>query len=323
MDDNGHGTTYRERLLITGAESVLGANLAVALSGRFQVLALVDSAEARLDGCRAEAWDPTDWEDLAARIRRESPHWVIHCGPLARGSWDDAGEDLDLAGEPRFWKRMAKASERLGHRLTVVSTDAVFAGPRMFHDERSAPDATTAFAKVAQRAEASVKSSGALVVRTHAYGWSPRGSGAGFAERAWQGLCEGAAGRFDVDRHATPILATDLAELLASAYSLGLQGLYHVTGAERSSEYRFARELAGAFGLSNSPASTDDQVPRGPTRDRLDETSLNTRKARRALESPMPMLREGLERFAEQAVNGFRDRLKASFRGSAVRGAAA
>jgi hypothetical protein len=49
-----------------------------------------------------------------------------------------------------------------------------------------------------------------------------------------------------------------------------------------------------------------DVVPRRPN---VDETSLNTYRARRELESPLPLLREGLARFAEQAANGFRDRL--------------
>ena len=323
MDESGHPKPYPERLLIIGAESIVGGNLAVALSGRFQVLALVDSPVVTLDGCRTERWNPADSQRLVARICRESPHWVIHCGPLGHGSWDVLAEHPDVSDEPRLWRRLADAADRLGHRLTIISTDAVFAGPRMFRDERTSPDASTAFAKAAQRAEKSVKSSPALVVRTHAYGWSSLDSQAGFAERAWQCLSEGADGRFDVDRHATPILATDLAELLVSAYTLRLEGLYHVTGAERSSEYRFARELAAAFGLRNSPASTDDKGSRRLTSDHLDETSLNTRKARRALESPMPMLREGLKRFAEQAQNGFRDRLKSSTGVSAVRTAAA
>lgn len=323
MDQSGHLKPYLERLLIIGAQGVVGANLAIALAGRFEVLALVDSPDPTLDGCRAERWNPADSEGLVARICRESPHWVIYCGPLAHGSWDVPSEHLDVSAEGRLWKRLAETSDRLGHRLTVISTDAVFAGPRMFRDERTPPDACTDFAKAAQHAEKSVKSSRTLVVRTHAYGWSPMDFQAGFAERAWQRLCEGADGRFDVDRHATPILATDLAELLLSAYTLHLEGLYHVTGAERASAYRFIRELATAFGLRNSPASTDDERSRQPACDHLDETSLNTRKARRALKSPMPMLHEGLGRFAEQAVNGFRDRLKSSTGASVAREAAA
>jgi hypothetical protein len=49
-----------------------------------------------------------------------------------------------------------------------------------------------------------------------------------------------------------------------------------------------------------------DVVPRRPN---VDETSLNTYRARRELEVPLPLLREGLARFVEQATNGFRDRL--------------
>ena len=38
------------------------------------------------------------------------------------------------------------------------------------------------------------------------------------------------------------------------------------------------------------------------------ETSLNSKRVRRQLAMPTPMLREGLERFVAQAENGWRER---------------
>ena len=40
------------------------------------------------------------------------------------------------------------------------------------------------------------------------------------------------------------------------------------------------------------------------------ETSLCSRRARRALELSLPLLREGLQRFSVQAENGWRDQLR-------------
>jgi dTDP-4-dehydrorhamnose reductase len=158
--------------------------------------------------------------------------------------------------------------------------------------------------------ESTLATTGALVVRTHAYGWSPVAARGGFAERAWHALASSVALPADGRRHATPILASDLAELLARAYELNLQGLHHISGAERTSPFRFVRELAAACGLQSLARSHSiiSELPRDLWEG---ETSMNSRRARRVLEVPMPLLREGLGRFAQQADNGWRDRLQA------------
>ena len=117
--------------------------------------------------------------------------------------------------------------------LTVLSTDAVFTGPRIFHDEFSVSTASHSIALAARRIKRTVEEGGGLVVRTHAYGWGAIESEPSFAEKVWQALSEGRASLVDPHRSATPILATDLAELLDRAYQRGLRGLYHLAGAAR------------------------------------------------------------------------------------------
>jgi len=310
MEDFGYRRPVSQRLLVLGVDRVLGANLALALSDRFAVLGLHQDRSVRLDGCQTAPWNRADRAALARLIRRHAPHWIIHGGPLACSSWDAPAQVPESQEEAETVSFLAGVSAEMGSRLTVLSTDAVFAGPRLFHGEDDHAFSRRSFARAARQAEQTVRDSGALLVRTCAYGWGPTGVEPGFAERVWQSLKEGACTALDPHRHATPILATDLAELLWLAYRRGLRGLYHVAGAERTSAYRFGGELAAAFGLRNrvTPAREDPFQPREP--DQLQETSLATRRARRELDRPMPMLRDGLDRFAEQAVNGFRARLR-------------
>src|SRR5262249_37063394 len=135
-----------------------------------------------------------------------------------------------------------------------------------------------------------------------------------------RGLSEAHPPAVDGVRYATPILATDLAELLEKAFELNLHGLYHITGAERTNAHRFVNELAAALGLDGMRLTT--APPGAQASADACETSLNTRQARRDLAHAMPLLREGLERFAAQAVNGYVDRLRAGTRSTtAVRAA--
>ncbi|MGC3968581.1 MAG: sugar nucleotide-binding protein [Pirellulales bacterium] len=132
-----------------------------------------------------------------------------------------------------------------------------------------------------------------------------------YAERMFHELTGEMPCPVDAVRHATPILATDLAERIGDAYRHNLSGLLHITGAERTSPYRFAAELAAALGVPGRFVQLTAAPERG-SRVNLEETSLNTTAFRRVTKRPLPMLREGLARFTEQAFNGYRQRIGAA-----------
>lgn len=294
-----------DTLLVIGAESIVGANAACTLAEAFQVIGLSRAGDVELDGCRTIACDFTSAE-LTRWIDETAPTWIVFSGALARSSWDDAELPGEwLAAEPRLAADVADKAHAVGARLTYVSTDAVFAGPQMFHAENSSTLTAGPLAEAALAAEEAVCAAGGLVVRTNAYGWSPTEE-VGFAERFHQSLEIGGPIVADAHRHASPILATDLAELLHAAYRAGSQGLLHVAGAERTNPRRFAHELAGALGIPRKqPLVMADIVWQ-----RAKETSLICRRAQQAIGRPLPMLREGLRRFVAQLDNGYRDRLR-------------
>jgi dTDP-4-dehydrorhamnose reductase len=299
-----------DTLLVIGAESTVGANVACTLADAFQVVGLSRSAEVELGGCRTIACEFTEAE-LAHWVEEVAPAWVVFSGALARSSWDEADVPGQwLAAEPRLASAAAAAAQRVGARLTLISTDAVFAGPQMFHAEHSTTSVSSPLSEAALAAEQAVVQgigdSQGLVVRTHAYGWSPTTHEIGFAEHFWQSLQAGLPVAADAHRHATPILATDLAGLLHAAYRAGLHGVLHIAGAERTNPRRFAHELAATLGLPRGPQLAAAEM----AWQRAKETSLISRRAQQALQQPLPMLREGLRRFVAQLDNGYRDRVR-------------
>jgi dTDP-4-dehydrorhamnose reductase len=310
-----------DTLLVIGAESAVGANVACTLADAFSVVGLSRSADVELDGCRTIPCDFTEAE-LGHWIDETAPAWIVFSGALSRSSWDvtdslglDALEDksgprLDvrLAAEPPLAAATAAAAQRVGARLTFISTDAVFAGPQMFHAEESATAVTGPLSEAALAAEQAVLEAApqALVVRTNAYGWGPTTHEIDFAERFWQALNDGLPVSADAHRHGTPILATDLAGLLHAAYRAAVHGVLHVAGAERTNPRRFAHELAGALGQRRRPHVAAAEI----AWQRARETSLISRRAQQALGQPLPMLREGLRRFVAQLDNGYRDRVR-------------
>jgi dTDP-4-dehydrorhamnose reductase len=242
------------------------------------------------------------------RIRAVRPEWVVYCGQAAASSWDE--RLLFAADEGERLSEIARAANEVDARLAVISSDRIYCGPHMFHDEAE-PASDDCVAQSLHALEQRVLAADGgrrrvLVIRTNAFGWTS--AGRSFAERLWEALCEGQPVEVGTHNFATPILATDLAELLLRSMRARLFGVVHLASAERTNPFRFAQELAMSAGfdarLIRVPGESDSDAPC--------ETSLGSRLVRRELDVSLPLLRETMGRFVDQATNGYRDRLRSA-----------
>jgi dTDP-4-dehydrorhamnose reductase len=238
-----------------------------------------------------------------AAVEAIEPDWLIYAGSLSAANWDLPASDPAWEHEPSMTDGLIAACRRLKAKLIAISSDAVFTGPKMFHEESEPTKSTHHAAGLILQHEQRLIEGGALVARTHVYGWAPAGVEAGLVERIAQSLLDAAVPPVDGWRYATPILATDLAEFLLRAAERNLTGIYHLSGAERTNPFRLANELAAILGVP-MPRNLNVHLTPPSDSDWLLETSLDSRRARRALGMPLPMLSEGLQRFAEQQAIG-------------------
>jgi dTDP-4-dehydrorhamnose reductase len=298
------------KVLVIGVDTMLGANLALVFGKQMDCVGLWAQFEVEPIGTSAEPCDLRQPSAVVAAIESHRPDWVVYTGATARSAWDVPAERQLTGAAADPIRQVAEATIARGSQFSLISSDAVFAGPRLFHEESWPAAAATPFAQAVRKAEESLRGLPVLVVRTHAYGWSASEEEPCWAESLAQHLTAGADLELDGQRYATPILATDLAELLLSAVRPRLTGLYHITGAERANPHRFGVEMAAALGIEPLRVATATDCAVAVARP-VAETSLNTRRARRELGRAMPLLREGLERFAAQSANGYLDELRA------------
>lgn len=302
-----------ENTLVVGVDRVVGANLAVSLSGLQPVYGVALTTPVSDDICEHEVCNSINAEDAVAIAEQFRPQRIVFAGVGSDSCWADSPQsDWDHAlDSATSWLSAAEAVEA---QFTLISSDAVFTGPWMFHAENShslcgSPRAVT-LRQIEQRALD--RRPDALIVRTNAFGWSP------VVDREPQPWLEtlvsrlqlGQRPRIDCLRHGSPILATDLALVLAKAWRCGLTGPYHIAGAERVNPLQFARRLAHQFALpfvSETEAESLTDRVQGFGRG---ETSLQTRKIRRALGIGLPLVSEGIQRLYEQYLGGHRDRLR-------------
>ena len=300
-----------ETVLVVGAETVTGANLSAMLADSYRVVSLSTTRPVRIGGCETGTCRPGDAVRIRDWLQRTRPDWIVYSGMPARSCWEDHWKSVDirrLLADAKVWIR---ETAEVGAPLTLISSDAVFTGPWMFHSEQCRCLCPSRLAGAIRELEqyALTHCREALVVRTNVFGWTPAAADTGWVETALTALERGGPFPSDSFRYATPILATDLAGVLVQAYGAQLRGVYHVAGTERLSPAQFVQRLAHRFGLPIPRIAMGETLATRPTGFGRGETSLQTRRIRRALGIPMPLLSEGLDRLFEQQRNGFREQL--------------
>jgi len=296
-------------ILVVGAETVVGANLSIHLADRYDVFAASLAGRLDLAGCRVL---PESGAQLSPTrtIDEVQPGTVVLCGPASRSCWEQSAARALRADSLEATRAWARAAQQAGTKTVLISSDAVFTGPWMFHDEEGESHCPTPVASAIRELERDVAagSDETLIVRTNSYGWSPAGTG-GWLENILALIEARRPIQLDPIRHATPILATDLAEIIEKMLCDNLAGTYHVAGAERISPMGFAQRLAGQFNLPWIPARKASSQTEAPIGFGAGECSLQTRKLRRDLCIPTPLLSESLTRLEAQQINGHREKL--------------
>ncbi len=296
------------KVLVAGIESVVGGNLAVCLARTQSVIGVSLSDSVSFSGCEIESLMGSSLDAVRQIIERSRPQRVIYCGAGSHSGWEGSGHPDESDGQQAAtWIKATRETET---HLTLVSSGAIFTGPWMFHSENSqsyCPSSAALRLKTIET-EATAVSPDSLIIRTHAFGWQPGGK-TGWIESLLGQLEQGQAEGLDCFRHGSPILAADLADIIARAWGAGLSGVYHIAGAERANPVQFARRLAHHFQLPVPVGATGEFLVDRPTGFGCGETSLQTRKIRRALHVALPMLEDGVLRLFQQHADGYRSRL--------------
>ena len=297
-----------DKILVAGVNSVVGANVAEALAGQTPVVGVSLNSPVNLPTCAVETETPRKPAAVLDLLRKTQASRLVLCGIGAETGWDESRrpQASDVA-QAKIW---IDAAQLAGCHLTLISSSSIFTGPWMFHAENSHSICPSNESNLLRQIEihAAETSADSLIVRTHAIGWQS-GNQQGWLESLLTELERGTIGSVDFARHGTPMLATDLAEVLKKSWESGLVGIHHISGAERISPRAFAMRLADHFRLPRPATPIAGSLVDKTCGFGCGETSLQTRKIRRALGIPMPLLDESLDRLYQQHLNGYRTQM--------------
>ena len=303
----------RSTTLITGGTGLLGLNWACALRDTHDVVLGMHVRRVSLRGTRAIDLALDDADGLTRELERLAPAVVVHTAGIT--SVDECereperarrvSEDLSL--------NVARAATRAGARLIHISTDHLFSGDHAPYGEDATPQPLNAYARAKLAAERAVAAAcpGALIVRTNFFGWGHRYRQS-FSDWIYYGLSEGRRLTIFDDVFFTPILADRLALFAHRLFESGATGIYNVVGDERISKYDFAVLLADLFGLPKASLQRGKIAASQLSARRPPDMSLDNRKARQRLGTPLGTVAEHLRLLHEQAETARREELLAA-----------
>jgi dTDP-4-dehydrorhamnose reductase len=290
----------RKRLLITGANGLLGNKAVVLASRNYEVMPLHHVKPLHDNSLEV---DIADKEQVLSIFRELWPDAVIHAAAETNVDRCETQKEHAWNVNVEGTRNVAEACEKIGAKLVYISTDYVFDGEKGNYKEGDRPNPINYYAVTKLEGEKQViqNCKNLAILRTSVlYGWHPLKRN--FATWVINELEQNKEITVVEDHYNTPTLADNLAEMAIEAIPKDLQGVYHACGSERIGRYEFARQIARAFDLNQNlirPIKMEQLTAWIAKRPR--DSSLNTDKIRSQLEAKPLNITEGLDRMKKEA----------------------
>ena len=297
----------RKRILITGANGLLGQKLVYLLTQQPNV-ELIATARGinRLpfsSGYTYRSMDITDRQQVLDVIADVQPNVVIHGAAMTDVDKCEVQKDACWAQNVHAVEHIVEACRAAGAFLVHVSTDFIFDGANGPYDEAAEANPISFYGWSKQAGESVVKHSGLQwsIARTVlVYGVAHDMSRSNIILWVKSSLESGKAIKVVTDQWRSPTLAEDLAMGCYLLADQEAEGIFNISGKEVLTPYDMAIKTADYFGLDKSliaqaDASTFTQVARRPPR-----TGFILDKARTLLGYDPHTFEEGIAVLASQ-----------------------
>ncbi len=196
--------------------------------------------------------DITNNASVIELVEKINPECVVLSAALTNvdycEEYKDEAERINVDGT----RNVVEACRKAGAKLVLISTDYIFDGKNGPYDENATPNPVSFYGKTKLEGEKLVKTlPDYIIVRTtwvFDYGFDDRN----FAARLISELRQGHQFKVPTDQIATPMLASNLAEVVAELVVKGKNGVYNVAGTTRLNKYEFALKIAEKLNLDKS-----------------------------------------------------------------------
>lgn len=272
------------RILIVGIDTVAGRSLAEQLSGTFNVTGLWFSTPTTVSGCAVARVKKTALNEYLVDAAT-----IIFCGAASQSSWNLSFGTF--RPEEKWLTPCVLAAKAFGSRMVFVSSDAVFAGPWVFHDDDSMVHSEESSAQQLRGFESEVQAlTDSLIVRTNIV------DSEGVVQQALRAVENGRTVSVDACTYATPVAQDEFASSLVECLKAGMRGYVNIAGAERTSAFQLVTILA-----TNLECDTRRVVAKFSA-DQPVERSLRCLRLRNELNKRSSLLKDTVEHLADSVT---------------------
>lgn len=282
-----------ERVLVTGAQGMLGLDLTEALSGRYEAC-----------GRDIDDFDITREKETMDAMTEIRPDIVIHAAAYTDVDGCESHIDVAHVVNGGGTKNVAAACRELGSKMVYISTDYVFDGTKSgaySEEDPTCPINTYGRSKLEGERWVHTLVGQFAIVRT---AWLYGMGGKNFVKTILMLAREEGALSVVSDQVGSPTYSVDLSQAIRVLLEKGCRGIYHITNGGTCSWCEYAREILALSGLNDVPVHpiSSDQLDRAAKRPH--NSVLGRRKFEREtghrMRSWREALRDYLKREAEQ-----------------------
>lgn len=296
-----------KKILITGANGLLGQKLVEALSANSDINLIAtargENRNSIKSGYGYYTLDVTSAEEVSYLLQKIYPDVVIHTAAMTNVDACELNHQASYLYNVEAVKYVAETCEKLNIHLIHVSTDFIFDGQNGPYDELAKPNPLSYYGYCKLKAEeivSNLKSPWAILRTILVFGVIDKGSRSNVVLWVKNNLEQGKTMLVVNDQFRTPTLAEDLAQGCILAALKGATGIYNIAGPEMMSIYELALRVADYFQLDKSLIMSSDSSGINQPAKRPPRTGLIIEKARRELGYRPHFFHESLALVKEQ-----------------------
>lgn len=246
--------TSRLRLLVTGANGLVGGRVAELASNDFEVWA---SSKHKSD-ITNDVFDLSRVEAVSAWLNQIDPVAIINCGGVTAIDYAAMHMSETTRINVEAVQKMVEWASHKGIPFLQLSTDFVFDGKQTFYSELDAPNPLSHYGLTKLRSEQIVlKYERGCVIRTSlVYGYRKQLSRLNFPLWLKMELASGKSLKITDDQFRSPTYVDDIASGLLRILKTSVGGVLHIAGPQRMNVYEIAKASCNVFGLDSNRLDT-------------------------------------------------------------------
>ena len=290
-----------KKVLITGANGLLGQNLIFLLSGAVDMEVIATGrGPARIDFPKVTYIDVdlSNRNEVFAKFLKVSPTHIIHAAAITQVDICEQDNELCWRHNVVASENLIEVAEELNAYFQYISTDFVFDGVGGPYSETDKPNPINFYGKSKHVVEQLLLKSPldyAIVRTVLVYGVGQNLSRSNMVIWVKNKLENHEAIRVVDDQWRSPTLVDDLAKGCKLILEKNTMGIYHISGKDYLTPYDIALKTADAFGLdklliSPTNAATFKEVGTRPLK-----TGFHIFKARKELGYEPVSLEQGIQ----------------------------